>query len=318
MSLSSSHNKTNNDRNSHNNLGTFRSAYANGALGSACHKTRLCMYFQDGYCSRGVACSFAHGEDELRSTPDLSRTKMCPRMLKLGECRLGERCQFAHDAGEIRLVREALPLRQSHALLAQWRRRGHVLPPRQKKSGQPAAVARTATSFAANFLPRSPVSSGTEAVGKRIAAWPYHTQPAPAPCSSASTNVTDGTQSMEIGLPSRCETDGSADYVEPPSSIDEADNTVQAEQNAWCLAESASELNGLVVVQDTFMFAASAGQMTEGARILHGASGLRLIVKNTFFDIDEDIAGQRPAEATPSRRRGFNGRARSANARLAC
>jgi len=37
--------------------------------GPGSFKTRLCTYFQQGHCSRGNQCTFAHGEHELQSAP---------------------------------------------------------------------------------------------------------------------------------------------------------------------------------------------------------------------------------------------------------
>jgi len=98
--------------------------YADGALGSACRKTRLCSFYSQGFCSRGSSCNFAHGEEELQRTPDLSRTKLCPNLLKYGECRRGAECRHAHSLAELRPVSEALPADAiADALTAEWDRR---------------------------------------------------------------------------------------------------------------------------------------------------------------------------------------------------
>ncbi|CEM34246.1 unnamed protein product [Vitrella brassicaformis CCMP3155] len=39
-------------------------------------KTRLCENFQKGECS-DPNCAYAHGEDELRSTDDFYKTSLC-------------------------------------------------------------------------------------------------------------------------------------------------------------------------------------------------------------------------------------------------
>jgi hypothetical protein len=65
-------------------------------------KTRLCKFHSVGVCSRGSACSFAHGPKELSPLPDLSRTQLCPSLLKTGYCTEGPACNFAHNKKELR------------------------------------------------------------------------------------------------------------------------------------------------------------------------------------------------------------------------
>jgi len=67
-----------------------------------CQKTRMCSFFPSGACKKGNACSFAHDESELTGAPDLSCTKLCPKMLKTGICPKGSTCKFAHSAAELR------------------------------------------------------------------------------------------------------------------------------------------------------------------------------------------------------------------------
>jgi len=52
-------------------------------------------------CTRGAACSFAHGDVELQPVPDLSRTKPCPVLMNTGICQ-EPNCAFAHELDEIR------------------------------------------------------------------------------------------------------------------------------------------------------------------------------------------------------------------------
>lgn len=99
-------------------------SYANGALGSVCMKTRLCCFYIKGSCPRGRKCKFAHGEEELQSAPDLTRTKMCPAMLRSGVCRRGTSCRFAHTESELRPIEEVMPEPAlGAALVAVWRQR---------------------------------------------------------------------------------------------------------------------------------------------------------------------------------------------------
>jgi len=64
-------------------------------------KTRLCSFYQVGTCRDGPRCSYAHGTEDLRASPDFERTSVCPLLLKHGTCsRLG--CRYAHDGSELR------------------------------------------------------------------------------------------------------------------------------------------------------------------------------------------------------------------------
>lgn len=103
-------------------------AYADGALGFACRKTRLCNFFMKGHCPRGSSCKFAHGEEEIQKFPDLTGTKMCPDVLKFGECKRGASCRHAHSPQELRPVSEALTAdaAMADALAAQWDRRAET------------------------------------------------------------------------------------------------------------------------------------------------------------------------------------------------
>jgi len=66
-----------------------------------CQKTKHCRFYARGMCTRGAACSFAHGEDEIQPVPDLSRTKPCPILMNTGIC-TEPNCAFAHEQDEIR------------------------------------------------------------------------------------------------------------------------------------------------------------------------------------------------------------------------
>jgi len=65
------------------------------------YKTRLCNFHLQGACQKGSSCSYAHGEEDLRISPDFERTSVCPIMLKHGHCdKLN--CRYAHNANELR------------------------------------------------------------------------------------------------------------------------------------------------------------------------------------------------------------------------
>jgi hypothetical protein len=65
------------------------------------YKTRLCNFHMMGACHRGAGCSYAHGEQDLRPSPDFERTSVCPTMLKKGFCDR-QHCRYAHNAEELR------------------------------------------------------------------------------------------------------------------------------------------------------------------------------------------------------------------------
>lgn len=72
-----------------------------------CFKTRICRFFLQHKCSRGPECLFAHSPDELRHTPDLSKTKICDKWKK-GSCMMDSvRCSYAHGFEELRVSRDA-------------------------------------------------------------------------------------------------------------------------------------------------------------------------------------------------------------------
>lgn len=65
-------------------------------------KTVLCREFPHGRCRFSAKdCSFAHGDDDLRPSPDMTRTSVCPTWMRNGECKNPE-CRYAHDSTELR------------------------------------------------------------------------------------------------------------------------------------------------------------------------------------------------------------------------
>ncbi|PHJ15945.1 zinc finger (ccch type) motif-containing protein [Cystoisospora suis] len=66
------------------------------------YKTKMCPFFKKKRCEWGPDCKFAHGRKELRSGPDLSKTKMCPSLQRKGRCEKGTACRFAHRQEELR------------------------------------------------------------------------------------------------------------------------------------------------------------------------------------------------------------------------
>jgi hypothetical protein len=65
-------------------------------------KTKLCKTFaQDGYCNAGENCGFAHGEAELKVTEGIYKTQMC-HFFERGRCLKGDRCNHAHGKEDLR------------------------------------------------------------------------------------------------------------------------------------------------------------------------------------------------------------------------
>merc|ERR1719373_311555 len=66
----------------------------------------MCKFHLEGKCMRGEDCTFAHGEDELKSAPDFTKTRMCQNFIS-GNCD-DANCKFAHNKDEIRKIDPAV------------------------------------------------------------------------------------------------------------------------------------------------------------------------------------------------------------------
>eukprot|EP00930_Biecheleria_cincta_P046827 TRINITY_DN32350_c0_g1_i1.p1 TRINITY_DN32350_c0_g1~~TRINITY_DN32350_c0_g1_i1.p1 ORF type:complete len:271 (+),score=41.50 TRINITY_DN32350_c0_g1_i1:96-908(+) len=64
-------------------------------------KTRTCIFWERGRCTRGADCAYAHGDAELRGQPDLRMTSVCRRIMDYGHCE-DANCSFAHSLEELR------------------------------------------------------------------------------------------------------------------------------------------------------------------------------------------------------------------------
>eukprot|EP00929_Paragymnodinium_shiwhaense_P018783 TRINITY_DN1300_c0_g1_i1.p1 TRINITY_DN1300_c0_g1~~TRINITY_DN1300_c0_g1_i1.p1 ORF type:complete len:231 (-),score=44.22 TRINITY_DN1300_c0_g1_i1:140-832(-) len=65
-------------------------------------KTRLCTYYNQGFCKNGSSCTFAHGTQEVMPKPDLRKTSICKDWEK-GVCpQTSWSCPFAHGSHELR------------------------------------------------------------------------------------------------------------------------------------------------------------------------------------------------------------------------
>ncbi|CAG9333694.1 unnamed protein product [Blepharisma stoltei] len=61
-------------------------------------KTEICRNWENGFCEFGEKCTFAHGQDELRSKEGLpiKQSKACKQYFELGYCLLGSKCASEH------------------------------------------------------------------------------------------------------------------------------------------------------------------------------------------------------------------------------
>jgi len=67
-------------------------------------KTRMCKNWEEGTCTFGDRCSFAHGEIDIEVAKNpMYKTTMCSKVKK-GECDRGAKCIFAHDESELRVL----------------------------------------------------------------------------------------------------------------------------------------------------------------------------------------------------------------------
>jgi hypothetical protein len=65
-------------------------------------KTKMCRFQPLGKCTKGVSCPFAHHRSEVKSQPDLRRTKLCKALLQTGQCDNPKTCCYAHNREELR------------------------------------------------------------------------------------------------------------------------------------------------------------------------------------------------------------------------
>eukprot|EP00927_Polykrikos_kofoidii_P071920 TRINITY_DN68108_c0_g1_i1.p1 TRINITY_DN68108_c0_g1~~TRINITY_DN68108_c0_g1_i1.p1 ORF type:complete len:420 (-),score=51.42 TRINITY_DN68108_c0_g1_i1:157-1416(-) len=122
-----------------------QSAFARANLSKLCQKTRLCSFHGNGVnCPYGVTCTFAHGENELRSSPNLQYTKLCASLFGKGKCPGPGRCKFAHDQHEVRAVSH---VRHQNNVIDGFQRFAHdenkVRPRSTKSSGNTSPVSET-------------------------------------------------------------------------------------------------------------------------------------------------------------------------------
>jgi hypothetical protein len=69
----------------------------------------MCHYFIEGKCTAKMGeCEFAHSREELRSTQDLFKTKLC-LFWRIGSCQGGPQCRYAHGEQELRPMPAPMP-----------------------------------------------------------------------------------------------------------------------------------------------------------------------------------------------------------------
>mmetsp|Transcript_2359 Transcript_2359/g.4717 ORF Transcript_2359/g.4717 Transcript_2359/m.4717 type:complete len:274 (-) Transcript_2359:1092-1913(-) len=103
------------------------------------YKTRLCMKWQQqGECSFGARCNFAHGVDEMRqhqqhqheivaapvflntqaqprAVNENRKTRLCTKFHQFGTCPYAEKCNFAHGVHELKQPPPGLGDMNGHA-----------------------------------------------------------------------------------------------------------------------------------------------------------------------------------------------------------
>jgi hypothetical protein len=65
------------------------------------HKTIMCRFFDAGVCNKGSDCKFAHSKADMSSKPDLSHTKICPKLANGGSC-FDPKCGYAHNKSQLK------------------------------------------------------------------------------------------------------------------------------------------------------------------------------------------------------------------------
>jgi len=65
-------------------------------------KTTLCKFFEQGVCSKGGDCTYAHGVEELIAPqqPKAHKTRLC-KFFEQGGCITGDDCTYAHRKDEL-------------------------------------------------------------------------------------------------------------------------------------------------------------------------------------------------------------------------
>ncbi|CAD2095848.1 zinc finger protein, putative [Plasmodium vinckei brucechwatti] len=75
-------------------------------------KTKLCPLHAENKCKEGDNCDYAHSIEDLRSIPDLKRTKLCYKLLKGEKC-FNKKCNYAHNQDELKSAQNLFAYKSS-------------------------------------------------------------------------------------------------------------------------------------------------------------------------------------------------------------
>ncbi|KAI4837139.1 zinc finger protein [Plasmodium brasilianum] len=75
-------------------------------------KTKLCPLHMENRCKEGDNCDYAHSIEDLRSIPDLKRTKLCYKLLKGEKC-FNKKCNYAHNQDELKSAQNLFAYKSS-------------------------------------------------------------------------------------------------------------------------------------------------------------------------------------------------------------
>ncbi|SOV18143.1 zinc finger protein, putative [Plasmodium gaboni] len=75
-------------------------------------KTKLCPLHMENRCNEGSNCDYAHSIEDLRSIPDLKRTKLCYKLLKGEKC-FNKKCNYAHNQDELKSAQNLFAYKSS-------------------------------------------------------------------------------------------------------------------------------------------------------------------------------------------------------------
>lgn len=67
-------------------------------------KTKMCKYFLQGSCKRGLECHFAHDLGNIKARPNLFRTNLCMAFERSGRCKHGDNCKYAHGRDQLQVM----------------------------------------------------------------------------------------------------------------------------------------------------------------------------------------------------------------------